>query len=93
MGFVVLYIALCIIVGVAANTRGRSPAGWFLLAIVLSPLISGLLVLALPNQRDALASLVNDIRDFEESAERILIQVRALAERHGIVLPRETRLS
>jgi hypothetical protein len=48
MEFVFIYFALAVIVGVAANTRGRSGIGWFLLAILISPLISGLLVLALP---------------------------------------------
>jgi hypothetical protein len=47
MVIVFLYIALAVIVGVAANSRGRSGLGWFLLAILISPLISGLLVLAL----------------------------------------------
>jgi hypothetical protein len=36
-----------IIVGVAANTRGRSFA-WFFLALLISPILSGLLLLALP---------------------------------------------
>ena len=40
---------LCVIVGVAANTRGRSGVGWFLLSfLLLSPLLGGLLLLALP---------------------------------------------
>ena len=43
-----LWFGLAIIVGVAANTRGRSGFGWFVFAILLSPLISGLLLLALP---------------------------------------------
>jgi hypothetical protein len=40
-----------IIVGIAANMRGRSGFGWFLLAVVISPLLAGLLVLALPDLR------------------------------------------
>jgi hypothetical protein len=44
------WIAFAIIVGVAANTRGRFGFGWFVLAIFLSPLISGLLLLALPRR-------------------------------------------
>jgi hypothetical protein len=43
------WIVLCIIVAVAANTRGRSPLGWFICAVVLSPLLGGLLLLALPS--------------------------------------------
>jgi hypothetical protein len=44
----VAYFALAIVVGVAAqHRRGRSGFGWFLLALLISPLIAGLLVLAL----------------------------------------------
>lgn len=42
-----LWLALSAIVGVAANTRGRAGLGWFVLAILISPLLAGLLVLAL----------------------------------------------
>lgn len=45
---VFVWLALAVIVGIAANTRGRSGPGWFLLAVIISPLIAGLLVLALP---------------------------------------------
>lgn len=50
MEFIVLWIALAIVVGVAANTRGRSGGGWFLLALIISPLVAGLPVLALPSK-------------------------------------------
>lgn len=36
------------IVGVAADTRKRDFLGWFLLAAILSPVIAGLLLIALP---------------------------------------------
>jgi hypothetical protein len=52
MGLVLLWVGLAIVVGVAANTRGRSGFGWFLLAVLISPLISGLLVLALPRVQE-----------------------------------------
>src|SRR3990172_7856940 len=48
---VILWIGLAIVVGVAANTRGRIGLGWFGLAILLSPLLAGLLMLALPPLR------------------------------------------
>jgi hypothetical protein len=44
------WIAFAIIVGVAANTRGRNGGGWFILAVLISPLLAGLLVLALPRK-------------------------------------------
>jgi hypothetical protein len=40
-----------VIVGIAANRRGRNGPGWFLLAVIISPLIAGILVLALPRSR------------------------------------------
>jgi hypothetical protein len=52
-GIFLTWFAFAIIVGVAANTRGRNWAGWFVLAVLLSPLIAGLLLLALPRYDDA----------------------------------------
>jgi len=42
------WVMLSIVVGVAADGRGRNPA-WFLFALVISPLLAGLLLLVLPN--------------------------------------------
>ena len=46
----VAWIAFAVIVGVVAYKRGRVGYGWFLVALVISPLIVGPLVLALPRQ-------------------------------------------
>jgi hypothetical protein len=48
MEIILIWLGLALVVGVAANTRGRSGIGWFFLAVLISPLIAGLLVLALP---------------------------------------------
>jgi hypothetical protein len=45
---VIFWLILAIIVGAAANARGRSGAGWFILAVVVSPLIAVLMLLAFP---------------------------------------------
>lgn len=55
MDFIVIsfwlsWFLLALIVGVAANTRGRNGLGWFTVAVILSPLIGGLLLLALPKK-------------------------------------------
>ena len=47
----IVLIFLAVIVGVIASKRGRSGVGWALLAIVISPVFAGLLVLVLPNKR------------------------------------------
>jgi len=45
------WLALSVVVGVAASSKGRSGVGWFLLAAIVSPLIAGLLILALPSRK------------------------------------------
>lgn len=45
--FIIFWFAMAAIVGVAANSRDRNGVYWTLLAILLSPLIAGVLVLAL----------------------------------------------
>lgn len=45
------WLAFTIIVAVAANTRGRNALGWGILAVIFSPLLAGLFLLALPNLR------------------------------------------
>jgi len=47
MTLVFFWIAFCIVVGVAANARGRNGFGWFALALLISPLIALLLVLVM----------------------------------------------
>jgi hypothetical protein len=50
--FLFIGFPLCIVVGVAAHSRrGRNGFGWFLLSLLISPLLAGLLVLALPDLR------------------------------------------
>jgi hypothetical protein len=44
-----VWLGLAIVVGVAASHRGRNGVGWFFLAVVITPLIAGLLVLVLPD--------------------------------------------
>jgi hypothetical protein len=76
---VFIWIALCVIVGVAANTRGRNSLGWFLCAVVISPLLGGLL-LALPKLEEQFAT--GSIRSeawFEERHRRRAIVSRVTA--------------
>jgi hypothetical protein len=48
-----IWLGLAIVVGVVASHRGRNGAGWFLLALVISPLLFylvALLIVALMSQ-------------------------------------------
>ena len=47
MEFGFIWFGLALMVGIYAARRGRSGTGWFLLAVLVSPLIAGLLCLAL----------------------------------------------
>jgi|GEM_PF-1389355 hypothetical protein len=51
MEIVFLWFMFAVVAGVAASSRGRSGFGWFVLSVLLSPLIGILLVLVLPNLR------------------------------------------
>ena len=48
-GVLAFWVIFAIIVAVAASSRGRSAAGWFLISILLSPILALILVLVLPN--------------------------------------------
>src|SRR5712692_720509 len=78
------WIGLSIVVAVAANTRGRSPIAWFIYAIIFSPLLSGLLLLALPNLANSFAAgrmyLEGELRELEERRRRRAIVARQITE-------------
>lgn len=48
MEFVFFWIVLSIAVGVIAGSKGRTGFGYFILSLLLSPLIIGLVVSAMP---------------------------------------------
>ena len=52
MTIIVIWLVLALIVAIAANTRGRNAFGWLVLAVVISPLLAGLLLLALPKMAE-----------------------------------------
>lgn len=48
MGVVLAWLIFAVVVGIAASGRGRSGFAWFLLSIVLSPLLMAILLALLP---------------------------------------------
>ena len=49
--WIVVWVIFAIVVAVAANSRGRNPAGWFLLACLISPLLAVILLALMPSAR------------------------------------------
>jgi hypothetical protein len=47
-GGVAFYLAFSIVVSVIANSRGRAAIGWFLLSMLISPLLALILVVCIP---------------------------------------------
>lgn len=52
---IVFWIVLAVVIGFAANSRGRSGIGGFLLAFFFSPVIAGLLLLLFGTPASAMA--------------------------------------
>jgi uncharacterized membrane protein YhdT len=50
MVFLLVWLVVSFIVGVAAQSRGRDGSGWFLLSCLISPLLALLLLLVFPSR-------------------------------------------
>ncbi len=48
MSVIFLYLVLAVLVGMVARVRGRSGGAWFLISLFITPLLGGLIVMALP---------------------------------------------
>ncbi len=44
----IFYLIISIVVGIAAHSRGRGPFAWFLISLLLSPVLALLLLLVFP---------------------------------------------
>ena len=53
MEFVLFWLMFAIVVGIIANSRNRSGFGWFLLSVLISPVLALILVLCLPSPERA----------------------------------------
>lgn len=50
MTIVVVWLIASVVVGAIAGSRGRNGFGWTLLALLISPLLAGILALVLPSK-------------------------------------------
>ena len=46
--FLIVYLIFCLVIAAIATSRGRTGIGWFFIAILISPLISIIILLVLP---------------------------------------------
>lgn len=90
---IAFWLFLCVLVGVFAHKRGRFGFGWGMASFTISPLIGGLIVLALPNvkkaqDRDGLGNVITEATHQRCPSCREFIRRDALKCRHcGEILP------
>lgn len=60
MEIVAVWLALCLIPAYVASTKGRSPVGFFLLGVVVTPVIALIVVLIMDPGRDFTRTVVTD---------------------------------
>ena len=65
---IIIWLALAIVIGIAAARRGRSGLGWLVASLLLSPLIAAILLALLPDRR------------YEEVLSRLAAQNAAAAD-------------
>lgn len=70
MDIILFWFLFSAVVASAANSRGRSSSGWLLLSIVISPLLAGLLVLALPRLNRIAVNNISEVRPSPASKKR-----------------------
>jgi hypothetical protein len=63
MEFVLFYLICVFAVGFIASQRGRSGVGWFLLALLISPLIAVIVLALIPSRSPSATSLESQVRD------------------------------
>jgi len=66
MGVFAIWLIFAVIVGIGASGRGRSGFGWFLLAVVISPLLAVVLLFLLPPRKGVDAKSGLELQDTED---------------------------
>ena len=69
MEIFLFWVVLSVVVGIIASSRGRSGVGWFFVAVLFSPLIAFILVVALPSRAKSSASKSGGFSNFGDDLE------------------------
>lgn len=67
----IIYFILCIIVGSSASNRGRSGFGYFLLSLIISPLIGFIIVIALGENKQMRKERIQEDAEIRENVAQV----------------------
>jgi len=67
----ILWFIFCIIVGAAASNRGRSGFGYFILSLILSPLISFIILIALGDNKKIRRERIREEAEIKENVANV----------------------
>jgi hypothetical protein len=87
MEWFVLWLLLAVVVGTAANSRGRSFAGWTLVSILLSPLIALILLVVLPDKRKEAEDQLRRAADRRYQNELLATIARTQSRPQSVIAP------
>jgi len=86
--FFMFWLVFSVVVAIGASGRGRHGPGWFLLSMVISPLLAFLLLMMLPSRsKSAGAPETQELRKCPECAELILREAKKCKHCGSVVEP------
>ena len=86
--FFMFWLVFSVVVAIGAAGRGRQGPGWFLLSMVISPLLAFLLLMMLPSRsKSAGAPETQELRKCPECAELILREAKKCKHCGSVVEP------
>jgi hypothetical protein len=86
--FFIFWMAFSVVVAIGAAGRGRHGPGWFLLSMVISPLLAFLLLMMLPSRsKSSGAPETQELRKCPDCAELILREAKKCKHCGAVVEP------
>lgn len=86
MELFLFWLILSIVAGVFAGSKNRSGFGWFLLSVIVSPIITLILLAILPRRGTSPVSLEGKIREIERlKADGVITEDEYQIKRKAII--------
>ena len=80
MGYIfpiIIFLVFCIVVGAAASNRGRFGFGYFLLSLILTPLITFIILIILGNSKKIRRERIREEAEIRENVAQVYKDVNS----------------